>query len=39
MYGSHQDIEWGFDIDTKELYILQSRPITTLKDEEEGLKQ
>lgn len=34
MYGSHQDIEWGFDIDTKELYILQSRPITTLKDEE-----
>lgn len=35
MYGSHQDIEWGFDIDTKELYILQSRPITTLKSKEE----
>lgn len=31
MYGSHQDIEWGFDRDTKKLYILQSRPITTLK--------
>ena len=31
MYGSHQDIEWGFDKDTKSLYILQSRPITTLK--------
>ncbi|WP_077367054.1 phosphoenolpyruvate synthase [Anaerosalibacter sp. Marseille-P3206] len=35
LYGSHQDIEWGFDEDTKELYILQSRPITTLKSEEE----
>ena len=32
MYGSHQDIEWAFDKDTKELYILQARPITTLKD-------
>ena len=31
MYGSFQDIEWGFDKDTKKLYILQSRPITTLK--------
>ncbi len=31
LYGSHQDIEWGFDKDTKKLYILQSRPITTLK--------
>ena len=31
MYGAHQDIEWGFDRDTKKLYILQSRPITTLK--------
>ena len=35
MYGSHQDIEWGFDKDTKKLYILQSRPITTLKGEKE----
>ena len=34
MYGSFQDIEWGFDKDTKELYILQSRPITTIKGEE-----
>lgn len=34
MYGSFQDIEWGFDRDTKELYILQSRPITTIKGEE-----
>lgn len=33
VYGSHQDIEWGFDKDTKELYILQSRPITTIKGE------
>lgn len=31
MYGSFQDIEWGFDRDTRELYILQSRPITTIK--------
>jgi len=31
LYGKHQDIEWGFDKDTKKLYILQSRPITTLK--------
>ncbi|NLV88234.1 MAG: phosphoenolpyruvate synthase [Tissierellia bacterium] len=31
LYGAHQDIEWGFDKDTKKLYILQSRPITTLK--------
>ena len=46
MYGSFQDIEWGFDKDTKRLYILQSRPITTLKgagkmegvQEEEELK-
>ena len=46
MYGRHQDIEWGFDKETKELYILQSRPITTLKGgatvekvhEEKGLK-
>ena len=35
MYGSFQDIEWGFDKDTKKLYILQSRPITTLKGEKE----
>ncbi len=34
-YGTHQDIEWGFDRDTKKLYILQSRPITTLKKSEE----
>lgn len=32
LYGSVQDIEWGIDRDTKKLYILQSRPITTLKD-------
>ena len=34
LYGSVQDTEWGFDIDTKEFYFLQSRPITTLKKEE-----
>ena len=33
LYGSPQDIEWGFDQDTEKLYILQSRPITTLKEE------
>jgi len=33
LYGSHQDIEWGFDKDTKKLYILQARPITTIKEE------
>lgn len=38
MYGSFQDIEWGFDRDTKELYILQSRPITTVKDREDKTK-
>ncbi|NLJ78184.1 MAG: phosphoenolpyruvate synthase [Tissierellia bacterium] len=32
MYGAPQDIEWGFDRDTGKLYILQSRPITTLKE-------
>ncbi|HHU70006.1 MAG TPA: phosphoenolpyruvate synthase [Thermoanaerobacterales bacterium] len=35
LYGSYQDIEWAFDKDTKKLYILQSRPITTLKGGEE----
>ncbi|HHV46859.1 MAG TPA: phosphoenolpyruvate synthase [Tissierellia bacterium] len=34
LYGSHQDIEWGFDRDTKKLYILQARPITTIEGEE-----
>ena len=34
LYGSPQDIEWGLDADTASLYILQSRPITTLKDVE-----
>ncbi len=33
LYGSVQDIEWGLDKHTKGLYILQSRPITTLGDE------
>jgi len=33
LYGQPMDIEWGQDRDTKELYILQARPITTLKDE------
>ncbi|MDO5301650.1 MAG: phosphoenolpyruvate synthase [Tissierellia bacterium] len=33
-YGSVQDIEWGLDRETKHLYILQSRPITTLTLEE-----
>ncbi len=38
LYKSIQDIEWGIDEDTKKLYILQSRPITTIKpDEKEEL--
>ncbi len=39
LYGCVQDIEWAFDRDTRELYILQSRPITTLgkEDKEEVL--
>ena len=35
VYHSNQDIEWAFDHDTKTLYILQSRPITTLDKKEE----
>lgn len=35
LYGIPQDTEWAFDKDTKEFYFLQSRPITTLKDEDE----
>ena len=35
LYGSIQDTEWAFDKDTKEFYFLQSRPITTIKDDEE----
>lgn len=34
LYKSIQDIEWGIDEDTKKLYILQSRPITTIKEDE-----
>ena len=33
LYGQPMDIEWGEDRDTKGLYILQARPITTLKKE------
>ena len=33
-YGSPQDTEWAFDRDGK-LWMLQSRPITTLHDEQE----
>lgn len=36
IYNAPQDIEWALDADTKELYILQARPITTLKEEEGG---
>ncbi|SHH22522.1 phosphoenolpyruvate synthase [Caloranaerobacter azorensis DSM 13643] len=32
LYNSPQDIEWAIDNDTKKLYILQARPITTLKE-------
>ncbi len=33
VYGQPQDIEWAYDHETKSLYILQARPITTLKGE------
>lgn len=33
LYGAPMDIEWAQDRDTKELYILQARPVTTLKEE------
>ncbi|QTM98401.1 phosphoenolpyruvate synthase [Sediminibacillus dalangtanensis] len=39
MYHSPQDIEWAIDCDTNELYILQARPITTLKKEETVVKE
>ncbi|MDO5036977.1 MAG: phosphoenolpyruvate synthase [Tissierellia bacterium] len=39
LYGSVQDIEWGLDQDTHGLYILQSRPITTLKDDVENMSK
>ena len=32
-YGWPQDIEWAYDADDGKLYIVQSRPITTLKEE------
>lgn len=32
LYKAPQDIEWALDNDTNELYILQSRPITTLDE-------
>ena len=39
LYDSPQDIEWSFDIDTNQLYILQSRPITTLEEESESQEE
>lgn len=37
MYNYPQDIEWAVDSETKELYILQTRPITTLKGENNSM--
>lgn len=39
LYNSYQDIEWAFDKDTKNLYILQARPITTLKEREKEVEE
>ncbi len=39
LYGEPQDIEWAYDQDTEELYILQSRPITTLKEGKEEMSK
>ncbi|MDY3867870.1 MAG: PEP/pyruvate-binding domain-containing protein, partial [Pyramidobacter sp.] len=39
LYGAPMDIEWGQDRDTKELYILQARPVTTLKEEVPAKKE
>ena len=39
IYNAPQDIEWALDNDTKELYILQARPITTLKEEDGEVKE
>jgi len=35
-YGWPQDIEWAYDKDDGKLYIVQSRPVTTLKEEVRG---
>lgn len=35
IYKFPQDIEWAIDRDTGELYILQSRPVTTFTPQEE----
>lgn len=32
-YGQPMDVEWGRDRETKQLYVLQARPITTLGEE------
>lgn len=39
LYGSIQDIEWGIDRNTKKLYILQSRPITTISQESDEVEE
>jgi pyruvate,water dikinase len=31
-FGSHQDVEWAFARQDGELYVLQSRPVTTLPE-------
>jgi len=38
LYKSPQDIEWALDSDTEQLYILQARPITTLKEEKKEME-
>jgi pyruvate,water dikinase len=39
LYNSPQDIEWALDEDTNQLYILQSRPITTLKEAKQEMNK
>jgi pyruvate,water dikinase len=38
-FGAHQDIEWAIARDSGELFVLQSRPVTTAPGKREGDKR